>query len=71
VAASEGSFERIVKLVERNIFALLQVELHEVVVKFDDLIEDLRVGRLDRGEVGRFIGGFEETVCHGLPTPSG
>ena len=61
VTAPQRAFEGVVKLFQGDVFAL-QVLFHEVIVQFDDLIDNLGMGFLDGGEIGGRIGGLEETV---------
>ena len=64
VAAPERPLEGIVELFQRYLFAF-QVHHHEVVVQFDDLVDNLRMRFLDGREIGRRIGRLEEAVGHG------
>ena len=70
VTAPEGPFEGIVELFQGD-FLAFQVHHHEVVVQFHDLVDDLRMGFLDGGEIGCGIGGLEEAVGHGRAAVGG
>ncbi len=59
---AQRAFEGVVQLIERDALTLLEVELHELVIELDDLVGNLRVRRLDRGEVGHRVGRLEEAV---------
>ena len=62
VAAAQRAFEGAVKLLRVHVLALFQVQLHEVVVEFHDLIDDGGVRRRDRIEVGVRVFGIEIAV---------
>ena len=54
--------ERIVQLFRLELFTLLQVEGHQVVVDFDHLVDDAGMRFLDRREVGRLAVIMEKAV---------
>ena len=53
VILAQRLLERIVQLLGRELLALLEVERHQLFVDLDDLVDDLGVRGLDRGEVRR------------------
>ena len=59
---AQGLFEGVVELLGLELGALLQIELHQLLVHFDHLIDDLAVGLLHAGEVRTLAGGLEEAV---------
>ena len=62
VPLAQRLLERIVKLLGLELLALLEVEGHELVVHLDDLVDEARMGFLDRGEVGRLPVIMEKAV---------
>ena len=69
VPLAQRLLERVVQLLGRDLLALLQVKRHEPLIELDHLVDDLRVRRLDRGEVGRPSVRLEEAVHHRIPAP--
>ena len=63
--------ERIVQLLGGELLALLEVERHELFIELDDLIDDLRMRRLDRGEIRRAAVGLKEAVHHAVAAAGG
>jgi hypothetical protein len=61
VAFTQRLLERPVQLLGRELGALLEVEVHELLVDLDHLVDDRRVRRLHRREIGVAVG-IEEAV---------
>ena len=55
VARTQGLFEGVVQLFDTQIFALLEIDLHDCFVDLDHLVDHLRVRRRDRGEIGVLV----------------
>ena len=64
VTGAQRLFERVVQLLGREFFALLEIEFHELVVYLDDLVDDLGVCRGHVTERGFGAFGLEEAVHH-------
>ena len=62
VALAQRLLEGVVQLLGLEFLALLEVQGHEVVVHLDHLVDDPRVGFLDRGKVGRLALVMEKAV---------
>ena len=60
VALAHRALERLVQLLGRDL-ALLEVDLHQLLVDLDHLVDQLPVRLLDRGEI-RLARGREEAV---------
>ena len=63
--------ESVVQLFRRELFTLLEIELHQLLVDLDDLIDDARVGFRNGGEIGLPVIGNEEAVRYRLATLGG
>src|SRR5207244_12675204 len=54
--------KRVVKLLRRQLLALLEIDGHELLIELDHLIDDLRMRARDGREVGSWPVCLEETV---------
>src|SRR5690606_41474603 len=71
VPAAKRALERIVQLLERDLRALLEIELHQLVVELDHAVHDLGVRGLDAREIGRLVRRLEEAVGDRLASSRG
>src|SRR5256885_13705804 len=63
--------ERIVQLLGGELLALLEVQRHELLIELHDLVDDLRMRRIDRGEIRLAAVGLKEAVHHGVAAAGG
>ena len=71
MAFAQRLLERIVQLLRRELLALLEVQRHQLLVDFDDLVDDLGMRSRDRGEVRLRAARREKTVDHRSFRPGG
>ena len=60
MALAQRALERLVQLLGAH-FALLEVLLHQLLVDFDDLVDELAVRFLDRGKIGLAAGAKKQS----------
>ena len=64
VALPQRLLERLVQLFRLHVFPLLQIFLHQLLVQFNHLINDVGVGLRHRGEIRVLAAGLEKAVHH-------